>query len=298
MAAQNYKIVLFYNQYTQGFTETWYYTGTLAPYSFQSSPWQTMFKAAIKFRGVGVSLVAARYSIIGAPHTAFTVFFGNLYTQPTQGITLPPDISAEDLLIKVSTENAQWKHMYIRGLQQSDTGRNPQTGGPMPSAFLTMNLQAYISAAWNIGLALQVQSTPVSNPAIVKYQVTQVNPTAGVNSTTLTLSAPFVPIGTAPYYVLFHGVPKNDLPGFPKSCQVLAYTSPGGLMTIPYRYRANTTPYDPLKMSVYQLLYTYPVIAQPSYFNQTLQFINFLERKTGKAFFVPRGRVRPAVTRG
>jgi len=294
----NYKITLFYNQFTQGWTETWYYTGTLSPSYFTDTPLPSLLFNSIQFRAVGTSLVAARYSIIGQPRSTFTTFFGNKYVTPPVAGGKPADVSAEDLLIKLLANGGATKHMYIRGLQWQDTQRDPETGLPDISAFLLQGLQQYLTSCFINQWAIQAQQNPFANPGLFNAQVVSIAPTAG-NSEQSDLVINFAPVfaGTNPS-VIFHGVDKNDLPGFPRACPVVAYgNAPSPYIRIPYRFRAATNPYLPQRLTLWQQLYTYQPILQPQVSSGQLQIINLLTRKTGKAFFVPRGRTRAAITR-
>ncbi len=299
MASSNYKIVLFYNQYQQGFTETWYYIGTLDTFSFTNVLWDSFCSACWRLRAAGVTLVAARWSVVGAPRQSYTYFFGNKFNAPAQQIGLVPDISAEDLLIKINVAGGYSKHMYLRGLSQLDTGRSIITGGPKPSAALIQNVQAMITAAYNLGLCIQVQQTVASNPALPSAAVFMIAAaTSNPEWSTLTLQTTLPLQGNPPYYVRFSGVPKNNVPGLPRTAQVLNYSAgPPPYIYIPYRLRASSTDVYPPKMLATQLLYSYPTLLPGQIISGNLQLINFLSRKTGKAFFVPRGRTRAAINR-
>ena len=299
MAANNYKIVLFYNQYQQGFTETWYFNGTLVPSFFLTSSFNSVAQASMSFRHPAVTLIAARYSIDGQPRSTFTQFFGQKYAQSPVQYSGTPDPSSLDLLIKLYSVAGQYKHMYIRGLNQADTTRGFLVGDSRPSASLISGLQNYLSQAWSIGWGIKTAQTVFSNPALWQSQVQSVAPHAA-NPETSDVQTLTMPVfsGGPPFYVRFARVPHNDLPGFPRQCQVILYTSATpGVITVPWRYRANLSLTTPQNMAVYQNIYSYWQLATPTQSLGYFQPLSFLERKTGKAFFTPRGRTRAAITR-
>lgn len=299
MAASNYKITLFYNQFTQGFTETWYYSGTLVPNYFASTALNALFNASMAFRHPNVALVAARYSVVGSPRQTFTQFFSGKYGNPGTIQSITPDPSSLDLLIKIYSVGGSFKHMYLRGLNQSDTYRNPNTGLSVPTANLQQAVTNYLSACYAQSWAIQQQQTVATDSGLYTANVLQVatNP-AQEEQSLVTVSGTPVFAGAQPWYVRFARVPKNNLPGFPRICQVQGVVNgPPGVITIPYRFRAQASPWFPQNMAVVQQLYTYPLIYAPVQAQGVFQFLSFLERKTGKAFFVPRGRTRVAINR-
>lgn len=296
----NYKIVLFYNQYDQGFTETWYTQTTMTAGIFVYDPqWQSFFASAINFRGGGVSLVAARWSEIGNPRASYTWYAGAQFIE-IGGTGQNDEPSAVDWLVKVNVSDGSSKHMYFRGLQASDVLRDPVTGGPKPSARLLAGLNTYMLWCNSLGLCIQRQQTTKENGALVNAQVIYVrqNLVQTEQSDVVLYTAP-VMFGPPPYYVRFSNVPKNDMPGFPRNAPVQGLTVLAPFyVTVPWRYRANNSASTfPQNMRCIQLNYLYPAVGLPSFANGKLQSVNFLSRKTGRAFFVPRGRSRAVVTR-
>lgn len=295
----SYKITLFYNQFTQGFTETWYATGSYTAGTFGLPVMQDFFKAADDLRSPSCVLVAARWSQIGAPRNSFTKFFGAKFASTLSPSSSAPDLSAEDALVQIYATNGAKRHIYFRGLSAVNTPRNPVDGLPQPTAYLLNAINQYLFAAYQAQLAIQVQVTTVANPALPSTTVFSVianpgNPEQSICS----LSNPPTWVGGSPLYARFSRIPKNNLPGFPRTCEVQGVSAgPPYQITIPYRFRAGTAIFAPQNMQFTQLLYTYPILLSPSNVDYSVQLVNFTERKTGRAFFVPRGRASTVITR-
>ena len=82
------KVVLFYNQYAEGFTETYYVNTTTSPYAYINSLTNKQLYFFVGFRHSSVSLFAIRATTIGGSRTSYTYVYGGS-TQLT-GLALGP----------------------------------------------------------------------------------------------------------------------------------------------------------------------------------------------------------------
>jgi hypothetical protein len=290
-----YKIVIFYNQYTQGWTETFYTSQTMTFQSFSQPPWTGLFANSIAMRAANTSIYGARWT----NESNARVNFSQLFNQYTSVASTPgSEPSSLDWCIKLLCQTEQSRHIFIRGLYAPWVTRN-SAGQSVPTAQLLQAFQNYLTSIVACQLQVKLLENPILFPALPQAQVLSIAPNpANAEQSLLTLSASLgLPI-SPPLYVRFLKIPRNDIPGFPVKCQVLGLSGAGNtIITVPWRFRASSTPFAPQQMQVVQQLYTYSNIMQSSSLSPTWQTISFNERKTGKAFGVPRGRTRVAVSR-
>jgi hypothetical protein len=292
-----YKITIFYNQYDQGWTETFYTNQTLTPNSFDFPAFVKFLQASINIRGDGVYIYGARWTQLGAARVNYSELFEDTYASgATAGLE---EVTAVDYVVKILNVQNQYRHLYLRGLPQVDVVRDEGSGAPKPTAALINGINKYIQAAAQLLLCLQTEQTVTTNPGLLTGGVVsiQANP-ANAEQSIVTLNQSPTFSGTAPYFVRFNRVPKNDVPGFPRECQALSavVVSPFSIV-IPYRYRAQNTVTYPNNMTFTQQLSNYFQIVSPTTGNPGWSGVNFQERKTGRAFGVPRGRSRVVVSR-
>jgi len=290
------KVVLFFNQDQQGWTETYYTNAVLTYQSFNTPPWVNFFQKSMAMRGPGCYLYGARWTDEAATRVNYSQVFDFAYVSVASS---GPEVTAVDACLKLLTVNEYSRHLFLRGLYQPWVIRSPVNGAPSPAPALLLAITNYIIAMNQLGLCVKIVENPAVFPGLPNAQVLQVvpNPANGEQSI-LTLSQA-LGIATPPAAKVHFGrIPRNDLPGFPAAC-VLAnqIAGPPPTIIVPWRYRASTPTYTPQAMHVYASVFNYVQIAAPSAISPTWQLVSFQERKTGRAFGVPRGRARVALTR-
>ncbi len=286
------KVVLFYNQFQRGFTETWYMPGTNPPATLPNGM-DAMFKAAIQFRAGGTVLSGCRFSQTDA-RQATTYRFQKTYvsTQAPQSDTgEAEDVVSTTAVWRLSDNTFHSKLMYIRGLQDRDVVRDPISGADVPTAALLAALNNYKEKAIAAGMQLRYQKNPSNTPGFNNWQVTQVDKQgANVNLSVLTVALD--PLGdiTNGMIVGVRGIRKNDCPGLPKTfkCIIIDHAIPVTI-TFTYKFR-NQAPVMPANAFVFKVDYSYQNLA-------VAEFLDFSEHKTGRPFFQPRGRASVGLRR-
>lgn len=286
------KLVLFYNQFQRGFTETWYMPGTNPPSNLPPGV-DNMLRKAIAFRATGTILTGARFSQTDARQSS-TFRFGNSYTAANSGIlSIPPaeDVVSTSLVWRLSDNTFHSKLMYVRGLVDQDVVRSVIDGTDVPSAALTAGLVAYKNAAIAAGMQVRYQKTPSNTPGFLSWQATQVAPVGGnVNLSTVSFQGNPAADLLAGNIVTFKGFKKNDLPGFPKTAKIIDVAiGPPYEIIITYRFRGSST-VKPGNAFASNVSFVYQNLA-------IQEFIEFSEHKTGRPFFQPRGRASVALRR-
>lgn len=284
------KVVIFYNQGSGGFTETWYSTGE-DPRTVANLLEDRLIPDLINWRHELTVLKAMRVSRIGAERTSYLRRFSPNYRgRKRTTSTNTPDVISTDAVIKVNALQAGSKRMFIRGLADVDVERTP-TGDDKPSADLIAGLSSLVGVAQIQSWRLRIMTQPPGGALVWTY-VSGVVPFVG-NPTYSTLETN----GAVPGYIavgdtiIIQGVPQDDLPGFPRTARVAGIVGGGtpGVI-IQFRERASANVY-PTKMRFTKLIWTYPGVA--SFTEDT--FERFSERKTGRPFGLLRGRARSVV---
>lgn len=289
------KIVLFYNQGSEGFTETYYSPSTAQPFDYLNGIALPRLYPLVAFRHSSVSLYAIRATLLGANRVSSTYFLpvsdklsGTFRNNP-DGVDPPlqgADVSSTDAYCQITGELGASRPLYVRGLNDPDVIRNGILAST-PSPNLVKGLASMQSALIALSWAIQKESRPPTAPLIWAL-VGTVAP-LGTNTSRLTLNVaiPNLVVGTS--QVVFQGIPKDDIPGFPRIVVPFAATVVAPFtLDVAYTFRGKVDPYIPAKMKVCLVINTYDPIT-------VLRFARFGERKTGRAFGVPRGRSRAAV---
>jgi hypothetical protein len=284
------KIVIFYNQNQRGWTETYYSPSSSTPRDFIRAIRPISLSQFVKFRNKTVFLYGIRASVIGQNRNSFTsVFIGD---QAITGLgdandKTGPDVTTTDGFVDLYAANGAKRPLYLRGLNETDVNISI-IGQPVPGANLTDGIQGMVATIKGQGWCIQQEQRP-PNAALLWYPVTTVAPNNDLALITLFGTITFQ--GAAPYQVVFQGIPRDDLPGFPRMATVLGSVVAGGntILTISYRVRnQGGGTYAPVKLKVTQVVNTYQPITD-------YDFVGFGERKTGRPIGVSRGRTRPAV---
>jgi hypothetical protein len=287
------KVVFFYNQGASGWTETYYSTQSTANGAVASIT-PALLKAAIACRAPGTQLFAIRGSVVDVlPRSSITLFFGNTYIVPPQaGDDKQPDIVGTDALMSLSGASFQpQRKLYLRGLNDFNTLRGASFNSE-PTGLLIKGIDLMMKNVVACGLAIRYGIRPPTSP-LVWYPVLKVGP-FGSSPNWSTVNVQGLPTWTAGTQLLFEGVPKNHIPGFPRLGVLRVNAIPSTVtvgttdLIIPYLYRSDVDEYHPPAMRVTQNVYGYAAIGG-------WQFESFTTHKTGRAFGVARGRSRAVV---
>lgn len=283
------KVVLFFNQDDQGWTET-YYHGASDPKILLNSFSDSFWNKSITFRAVGTQLFSARGTQLNTTQrVSYSLFFQGAHIQGVEGAAgSDPDVTATDALFTLYTSPIGSRKAYYRGLRDSDTLRDAN-GFSQPTALIARQLNTWIQALSDNKFCIRVGGRP-PDLGLVWVNVVQVEPIASGPYSKVTVDAPSGLVAGVSQ-VQFQGVDKNLLPGFPTKAKVVGVseTSDAHSFTVPYKFRGASNPTFPrANMRACKVAYTYTVI-------DDWAFEEFHTHKTGRSFGVPRGRSRAAV---
>jgi len=276
----NYKVNHFFEEFDQGWTETFYLSSSQSPQAIASySPADR--DAVVGWRSPGVVFQSIRVADADNPRTAF-LFIVNQSVAPKSGVS--PDITATMALIQLNAASgAGQRHLWLRGLRDQDTVRD-DAGNSVPSANLVIAMNNYINLMLAKQYAIRVLRNRTVNPFIPVVSFAPQNATSTV--VTLGLLAPLPVVGDVVY---FTGVPEDDLPGLRGQFRVIGQA--GNTFTIPYRYRNQANQVIPSKPCFYRkALYDYNAIGSG-------RFERFGSRDTGRPTTRFRGRRRGQIFR-
>jgi hypothetical protein len=282
------KIVLFFNQGSAGFTETYYQTLNDPVAAINAIP-ALFYKKAVAIRAAGTVLWGVRGSNLGLQRKSIFYPQSSLYKATQGGADTDPDVISTDAVWRLYADAGYTRSIFLRGLRDSDVLRDSD-GTMQPSAKLITQVNEYISAMKAAGMMIQHLQTPPDLP-VPWYPVAQVsaNPAGGpysVVTTNAPLGAGFAQPNSK---AVFQNVPRNDLPGFGRIMPVRSVAAPPATaILIPYRYRGSEPITYPQKMRFTLLNYQYSAI---SFGN----FVKFSERKTGRPFGMSLGRAQAVV---
>lgn len=292
----NIKITMFYQQQARGWTEQWTMQAAGLPTSFDG-PANAVANAAVRFRGPSTALIGVRFSNADGHQSIFFSFPSPYispiaytgYGQSVQDANSSEDVVSTDAVWELRDTGANGKRIYLRGLRDSDVERDAN-GFDIPSKFLQDKVTLYFNAVYNAGWGWRYAKNSTNTPGWPSYNCATIQYTTDTLSTIafsqgINLGPPI----NSPIKLL--GFPRNNCPGIPKTCLVSGtnYTAaPFGLL-IPYRLRNNTT-VSLAKAKIVPLDYLY------TRYNSSA-FVRFSERKTGRAFGLPRGRSLVAIRR-
>lgn len=285
------KVVFFFNAAQEGWTETYYAVGSDPKTWAQTNLTFANLSPFINIRAGFVSFFEARVSLIGSPRKTYSLVGTQLPPNPSAAFTnSPPDVTAEDALCVLTSATGINRHLWVRGLVESEVVFD-QAGTPTPPPLLLVELDAMFQSMVRMGLSIQNAVIPTPSSG-AWFSVVSMAPSASlVPSTVLTAGPSWTP--SLPYPPLyFQGIDKNMTPGFPRQLLPLFVTNISGSLevTVPWLYRAASNPYSPKKMKFTPLVESYNPIT-------SLTFERYGTRKTGRPFGVPRGRAAVAVKR-
>jgi hypothetical protein len=271
-----FRATYFYNQFNQGWTETWYLTEA------------NITNAVTAADQLCVNLVA--------PRSQHTILLGYRISQvdpplPRKGVhvsrNLPgsrPDpvvgVENEDLVSVAALFSAFFidlshRVVMLRGLADPDTGRNPVTGvGQLAPACLALFNLLEAQLAAQTAQIRRYSNAPTDGVAVTKVQA---DPANGQFTQLIGPGTPPFNVGDT---VHFTGVPRKDLPWLKGQWTVKA--SALGQMSIAYPF-PNLSPILPVKLFAWPSKYVY------SSFN-TWNFEDLRKRSTGRPTNLVRGR--------
>lgn len=291
------KIVVFYNEGAEGFTETYYANTTTNPYAYINSLTNKQLYPLVSYRDQNTLLYAIRASTIGPTRQSYTyVYAGNSamnglgpvnQNQPGPTSSLP-DVTSTDAFCALYDIAGKRRPLYVRGLNDSDTILL-QNGQSTPSPYLNKGLMGHGSALVSLGWCIQWENRPPAG--LAWYYPVICAPGTVAGTAVLTFNEQIAGVVPQQSALLFQGVNRNTFPGFPRQPIVYSVTNVGGLWQyyIAWSVRQTTPPPSiPAKMRCCLVSYQYTPINE-------LLFEKFGERKTGRAFGVPRGRSRAVV---
>jgi hypothetical protein len=270
------KLVFSYNQFNQGWSETWYKAGDEFRAATALTPAQ--IAAFLQFRDPRVQLYTIRGSLIGTPRNAYlrVIQQGVL---PNPALEYDPDVSATCALMRLMTTEGLSRHLWIRGLPDQFVVRAFSTGRSIPSAGFNSALDNFRSLLPNMGLCLQKLNGTAVNPWL---NVTKMEPDDIFSqSTKVTLLAGS--IGPQPgQRVLFKGISTASLPYF-RSQYTVQRRVDDTHFTVNYPWQSPLAAYFPPNAYVRRVTYSYPQITE-------IDFERFATRDTGRPSVPSRGR--------
>lgn len=287
-----FKVVFMFNQFQRGWSEVYYSLGTGSPKGlFDSIVSDPVMLGIMAPRSVDTICFGVRISLIGQPRVSYSQEVGGKYVG-ARGAGIAgdrADVVSTDCVVRLLSAAAQSRKTFMRGLADSDIKRDLY-GIDIFTPEFTGALSAYKRALTSAGLSMRAASRPPDR--IAGWTFVRQLESAGQNSK-LTLDQGKTTLLSVGSMISFVGIDRNDIPGFPRIMPVLAIdvTDPiHPTITVPYRNRSGTQAYIPDLLRFYPDVYTYPEITD-------LIPESFSERKTGRAFGVPRGRLPTAISR-
>jgi len=282
------KVVIFYNQFSAGFSETWYLAGSSPVIDTSQTLWKNFLKASIGCRATGTVITAIRFSTVEPPKRSFLVrLFGEYVAPVREGFAeITPDVVSTTGVFTVTSGTSR-KRIFMRGLpdeyvQRTNTGQDEMINAALQAT------NRYFATAQRLGLSIR-QQVPAGGGGPVSYPVLSVRPDPANNHWSILTSNTQVLLAPGPQMFLrFNGIPFDDLPGFPRLATLVHTTAVAPFeATVPYRFRNQET-VTPSKMRFCQNVWE----VQP-----TVEFVfdRWSERKTGRPFGVLRGRSRGLV---
>lgn len=151
------KVVLFYNQYQRGWTETWYKPGNVVPFNVLTAD-VPIFSAAIAFRAPGTELYAVRYSDVDNPRRSSLVILQGYLDNRIPSSTRP-DVVTTDAVYTIVSDLGAKRRISLRGLNDRDTVRL-ESGVDQLGPNLVALIPQYLNQVRSAGWLIRLQSTP------------------------------------------------------------------------------------------------------------------------------------------
>jgi len=299
MPTATHKLTCFYNQLDRGWTETYYVSGT-DTFQLAENPGSGFIPAILGTKISDVILVGIRANSLTQKRDSHFSKQGLPGTQQISGDSSPDVTTTAALVLLTGTATFNGtnvyrvrRHIWLRGLDDSQVVRNDRTGAAEPGPLLNPGLSRLFRAMRGNAPPIFLQVLSKDYTAFPWFQVIGITPDAVVDSQSDVTYLSNVPIPKdASLY--FRGIPQNDMPGlrgyFPVLSTLQGATNNIQIATIPYRYRSHRTTYTPPNAFVRQHQYVYAPVS-------TAEFETFGERDTGRPTTRFRGRGRITVRR-
>jgi len=279
------KLTFFYNQYKQGFSET-YYSPTTNPALLVNGLSVQLLTSMTQFRSLSTLLYAIRGTQIETPFRSFTRLVRGAYQGAVQ--TDPdaePDVVGTTAVLQLVSEEATKRRLFLRGLPD-DYVKRDAFGNDLFIGTFRSEVTKMVAQLIGNGFAVRKQLKPPAGGlayAPVLLLSTDVD-NALRTRVAYTATAGFTPVKGSK--IAFKGIDQRDLPRFPRIATVLSvdaipvlpflridYAMPGGLALIP----------KSLVMS--NLSYAYEAMSE-------FTFERFSAHKTGSPFGQLAGKKR------
>lgn len=269
-----FKVTFIFNEGRQGWSETWYKTpsGTGAGAIEARDSAITLAGLRKVLLGEGAQLEAIRVSNVAIRGDSLVYAF-NLTTpsNPDRAADLP----SNGMLARVEATDLYRRQMWLRGMRDEWIIRNIVTGEPIIPAALTAAFMAFndelVARQW------QLRVIDKEGPNFHEAMVTAIA-AAGVYTNLAVAGFGGAAVGDE---VRVHGFVGPDQVLLNKVFKILAADADG--VTIPLLFASLTNPAANIQGKVASRVIVYKAIT-------TSAIMRLAARKTGRAFFVPRGR--------
>jgi hypothetical protein len=280
------KLVLFFNQYQAGWSETYYADGS-DPRAFALTITERFMQNAVNMRNAATFLKAIRVTRIEKPRSSYLV----RPKSPKQGMivgntlfaTNGPDVPSTDAVILLQGQNAATRRIFLRGLNDVDITRDA-FGNDLLSTGLNAGVTLFVKGMIAYGFKIRYMERP-PNSGLAWQTVSRLSKdtTNDYNAEVKFIVDPVLAVGDT---ISFNGVPGNLLPRFPRNALILGKIIVGGVITyvVPYALPGGRA-VEPKKMQGTRLLYQWSSI-------EDWAFERYSEHKTGRPFGSLRGRSR------
>jgi hypothetical protein len=277
------KVVVQYVQFGQDWKEIFWAANASVNATLAAVNTFNFKSAATSFRGSGVYIAGIRVSDVNQPRLA-AVWRAQNSVPVSSGALL--DVKNTALLWSLQdTSLAATRHIWLRGLAESATSRNPVTGqDEVPGGIATLIVN-YIAQMVAAQLCIR-QLQPLTGPPTYVFQPAQSVTVDGLNNVTITMKQPLV-LGPSSRVVLSLFDPKT-YPGLNGHYLAVNPASPTfGINYVP-RLAAGTYPAGRGRMRVEE--YRYLPIRVPLYTDPSNGFVACATRNTANNPFGGRGR--------
>lgn len=273
------KVVCVFTQFSQGWTESWYHSGPSLSASAALWTNPAVLATIARWRGKGVILSAMRFIDVVNPRASIV---RSLNYESDPATTGGPDLTGATAQLNFGTATGKRRIMSVRGMQDNDIRRDAGSGAANPSAALLAALQEYIRQI--VLVQFDYIRNLTSTDIIPWVNVVSFQPVAGNagNTTVTTQAAHGLAEGDLVY---FRRVQLNIFPGLRGNFRVVSVTN-ATQFVIAYRMPTGGL-FAPVGTQTRKALYLYDAINAGS-------FKGFTVRKTGRPFFLTRGRSRGA----
>jgi len=283
------KLTFFYNQYKQGFSETYYQNVTNPALAINTMSPQ-LLTSMTSFRSNATLLYAIRGQQIESPFRSYTKLIRGAYQGGSvSGGDEGPDVVGTTAVLQLVSEEATKRRLFLRGLPDQYVIRDAFGNDVFIGTFKTA-VQKMVAQFIGNGFAIRKQTRPpIGGLAYARVPLLSSDPAnARFTRVIYDVTAGFTPIVGGK--VVFKGMPSGSLPNFPRVATVVTNVVVGavGTLTVLYGLPGGLT-VNPTKMVVSNLVFAYEVITE-------FTFERFSAHKTGSPFGRLAGRKRAVLS--